>query len=207
MKKGSSPAIDISVIFLLAGESKRMPGIPKLLLPFGGTTVLEHTLATLTGFGFREFIAVAGSYRESMEPVLKKFAVKIVFNPGYREGMAASIRIGIAAASRQSQGYMICPADLPLLESGVLQRLVEVFMENPQESIVYPTVAGQPRSLAIFSRKFRTDLLKLRGDRGAREIIETYRTSAVPVEFEDETPFMDLDTPLDYHRILHLQRR
>jgi molybdenum cofactor cytidylyltransferase len=49
----------ISAIILAAGESKRM-GQPKMLMPWGQTTVIERVVLTLIEADLRDILVVTG---------------------------------------------------------------------------------------------------------------------------------------------------
>lgn len=100
----------ISAIILAAGESRRM-GQPKLLLPWGKTTVLGQVVATFAA-GLStdsktdkwietgdEFIVVTGGAREQVEELVvelvKEYPIRAIYNSEYaRGGMLSSIQVG-----------------------------------------------------------------------------------------------------------------
>ncbi|MCX6561372.1 MAG: NTP transferase domain-containing protein [Candidatus Aminicenantes bacterium] len=65
-----------SAVVLAAGESRRM-GRPKLLLPYGGSTILETVLASVQGAPIERTIVVLGFGRERIEPLVRRFPVEI----------------------------------------------------------------------------------------------------------------------------------
>ncbi len=77
---------NISAILLAAGLSSRM-GQPKLLLPWGGTTVLGQVVSTFAAAGIEEIIVVTGGAREQIEGLVAELAKDIPcpdsLQPGY----------------------------------------------------------------------------------------------------------------------------
>ena len=53
----------ILAIILAAGESKRM-GQPKMLLPWGKVTVLEHVISVFMRAGINDIVVVLGAEQE-----------------------------------------------------------------------------------------------------------------------------------------------
>ncbi len=54
----------ISAILLAAGQSRRM-GRPKLILPWGDTTVLGQVVATFAAAGIEDILVVTGGARDA----------------------------------------------------------------------------------------------------------------------------------------------
>ena len=65
----------IAAILLAAGESHRM-GQPKMLLPWGGTTVLGQVVATFAAAGIEDILVVTGGAREQVESLVANLAKK-----------------------------------------------------------------------------------------------------------------------------------
>jgi CTP:molybdopterin cytidylyltransferase MocA len=91
---------DISAILLAAGLSSRM-GRPKLLLPWGKTTVLGQVVATFARAGIEDIVVVTGGAREQVEELVvilaKDFPVRSLYNPQHIQGGNAELyssRIG-----------------------------------------------------------------------------------------------------------------
>ena len=71
----------ITAIILAAGESRRM-GNPKLVLPWGESTVIERVLSTYHSAGVEDLLVVTGGHREKVEALVKPPA-KAIFNKAY----------------------------------------------------------------------------------------------------------------------------
>jgi len=79
----------ICAIVLAAGLSNRM-GVQKLLLPFGGKTVIGHIVDQLLTSTIGEVYVVVGHQAECISAELSGRAVTIVNNPNYESGMLSS---------------------------------------------------------------------------------------------------------------------
>ncbi len=94
----------ISAVILAAGESRRM-GQPKLLLPWGETTVLGQVVSVFSAAGIEEIVVVTGGARPQVEGLVeqlaRKYPIRAVYNPDYAEGgMLSSIQAGLRDLSQ-----------------------------------------------------------------------------------------------------------
>ena len=105
-------------------------------------------------------------------------------NPAAAEGMASSIRAGVSAAPRDAR-ILITLCDQPLVTAEHLRALIAV--DAPIVATGYSGIAGVP---AIFAPSFVPELLALRGDVGARSIIERHGAHVIP--FEDAAKDVDV---------------
>jgi len=189
----------VSGILLAAGKSRRM-GQPKLLLPWGKTTILERVVDNYLKSKISELIVVIGDNKDSLREVLISKPVIIVENPYYQEGMSTSIRKGVEAASNQAEGYLIGLGDQPLITPDIIDSLISVFSdEHPGIAICsYKRKRGHP---VIFAQKFRQVLCALKGDMGGRMIIQQHFAEVKYVEVGSKSIFIDIDTPEDYQKL------
>ena len=153
----------ISAILLAAGQSTRMAPANKLLLPFRGTTLVEHMVDVLARSRVGETIVVLGHQAERVRPLLAGRPIRIAEAPDHAEGMAASIRAGLACVSHHSAGAMVCLTDLPLLEPAEIDRLIAAFEGAGDKSIVIPRHQGQRGNPVLFSLRHREEVLANRG--------------------------------------------
>jgi CTP:molybdopterin cytidylyltransferase MocA len=118
----------------------------------------------------------------------------VVVNRHWEEGIAASIRRGLAALPTTCEAAMIVLGDQVALTDDDLRRLVSAWKqeEGVIAAAVYDHHVGVP---AIFPRICFSELAQLRGDQGARLILErnSYRLARVPMA----NAAVDLDTPED----------
>jgi len=180
----------IAAVILAAGEGRRMGG-PKALLRFGGETLLHHAARAALGAGCSPVVAVTGAW----DPGLEGLAVETVPNPGAAEGMASSIRVGIAALPPAAQSVLLLTVDQPAVDEALLRRLLALAAADPSRpaACAYAGTVGIP---AVLPRPLFPELLALRGDRGAKAILLRERTATLPFP-AGET---DLDTPGDLSR-------
>jgi molybdenum cofactor cytidylyltransferase len=188
--------VRISAILLGAGESKRM-GANKLLLPWGKKIVLIHCVDTLLQSIVKEVIVVLGARTKVMESQLKGRKVRVVMNPHYRRGMSTSIRRGIRAIDPNSHGILIALADMPFVSARTINALVRAFAQGKGEIIV-PSFRGRKGHPVIFHKRYKKELLQLRGDMGGRSVIERHLEEVRLVRTKSEGVVKDIDTWKNY---------
>src|SRR5512143_2764872 len=106
----------ISAILLAAGESRRM-GEFKQLLTFAGKTFVECCADQLLGSRAGEVIVVTGHREADVRRALGNRPLRPVHNPDYREGMASSVKRGVAAVSPNAVAVLIALADQPQIDA------------------------------------------------------------------------------------------
>ena len=106
----------ISAIILAAGQSKRM-GQPKMLLPWGELTVIEHVITTFLNAGIEDMVVITGGAREQVEGAIAQYPVRKVYNSDYAAGeMLSSLQLwleGYVASGRGSVDRSRRPASGP----------------------------------------------------------------------------------------------
>lgn len=183
----------LHAIVLAAGASTRF-GSPKQLVRLAGRPLL-HTIVTraaeVTG---NALIVVLGSGAERLAPLLKHTAGSVVINHDWREGLASSIRTGIARLPASCGGALLVLGDQAAVSADDLKRLAGTWRKQPQyiAAALYAGTTGAP---AIFPRTAFADLSGLRGDAGAHTLLRRNpdRVLRVPMP----AAAFDLDTPED----------
>ena len=75
----------ITALILAAGQSKRM-GRPKMLLPWGETTVLGQVIETIQRAGIADILLITGGAREEVDVIAEKYGTQTVFNEDFANG-------------------------------------------------------------------------------------------------------------------------
>jgi molybdenum cofactor cytidylyltransferase len=164
----------VVAIVLAAGFSTRL-GTAKQDIVFEGETLLERAVRLARGVA-DDVIVVT---RE--------------LNPDAAEGIASSIRAGVRLAAPNAR-IMIMLCDQPLITIEHLRELVSI--DAPIVATGYADITGVP---AVFAPEFAAELLALRGDRGARVVIEAHREVTRVVTFEDAA--VDIDNEDDLRKL------
>ena len=192
----------VSAILLAAGESKRMGGVNKLLLPFGSSTILEQTVDTLLNSKLDDVIVVLGYGANEIRKLIASRPVTIVVNPDYHQGISTSIIAGLNLVDSQAQAVTLALGDQPLINSQAINRLVKEFY-NHDRGIVIPTYKGKRGHPIIFAIKYKEKLLELKGDIGGRQIIKEHPDDILEVVVRSEGINIDVDNISDYQSLLN----
>jgi len=193
---------NIAVLIMAAGQSSRMNGI-KQLLPWKGTTLLQHTINTILDIQKDKVFVVLGANANIIEEALTLSSQPItcITNETWQNGLGSSIACGVAHILKQEQdidGILICLADQPLLTSSYYKELIRVFTSNevPIVATRYPNKSGVP---AIFKTEIAQELIHLKEDHGARYMMSKYKETLLALDAGDQ--IVDIDTPETYKRI------
>jgi len=186
----------ISAILLGAGESKRM-GVDKLSLPWRRKTVLEHCFETLLQSEVQEIVVVLGNRNQRVKNRFQVWKTKVVVNPYSKRGMSTSIRKGLQAIHPGSAGILIALGDQPFLKTRTINALLRAF-DRREEGIIIPSFRGRMGHPVIFHKRYRKELLNLRGDVGGRTVVDRHPEEVKVVPVKSEGVVKDVDTWQDY---------
>ena len=136
-------------------------------------------------------VVVVGSHAEEVRAELEGLPLWIVENDSWKEGIASSIRVGIAALEQtEVTAGLIVLADQPLITASDLGKILAVAANNPGSMVAsYGETMGAP---ALFPREWFSHLLQLRGDQGARHLLMSNATMVRRVMLENAAT--DVDT-------------
>lgn len=182
----------IDAILLGAGRAKRM-GLNKLSLPWKGRTIFECCLTTLLRSNVKKVIVVLNERPREEGGLIHKSRVKVVINPNYKKGMSTSIRRGILAMVSKSDGILIALGDQPFLKARTINALIEAF-KREKGKIIVPTFKGKRGHPVIFHRKYKRELLRLRGDMGGKTLLDRCSHDVREVPVRSEGIIKDIDT-------------
>ncbi|WP_253379046.1 nucleotidyltransferase family protein [unidentified bacterial endosymbiont] len=178
------------VLILAAGRGERFltsgGSTHKLAAQLNGKPVLEHVIEAVETANLRGHL---------------------VCPEGGTCGMGESISLGVHA-TLEAQGWLILPADLPLIQPYSLQRVAAELEEN---SVVVPHHQHHSGHPVGFRHEHRAELLALSGDTGAKEIVRRARQrgEAKDIFLSDQGITHDIDTLADLQaaqRLIDLSR-
>ncbi len=185
-------------IILAAGASTRM-GEPKQLLPLAGRPLLLRAVDAALASSAWPVVVVLGANAERIRPLLARLPVLVAENPAWSEGMASSIRTGIAILqqfSRSLDAAIVALCDQPAFDSAVIERLVAT-QRSTARSIVASRYLGRNAAPALFLREHFPTLAALTGEEGARTLLNA--SPDLVASLDAPALAQDLDTPADYN--------
>ena len=189
----------INAIVLAAGLSTRM-GRPKLILPWGATTVIGQVVSVLAEAGVETTIVVTGGTRAEVESVLAGQAVRFAYNPQYADGeMIHSLHAGIARLDPTAQGFLLVLGDQPQIEANVVRQVMAAYQET-RPALVVPSFQMRRGHPWLVGRALWPEILALRPPQTMRDFLNRHKAATTYVEVASSSILMDLDTPEDYAR-------
>lgn len=188
-----SGAADLHAIVLAAGVSSRF-GSAKQLVRIGDRPLLSLVAGRAAEVVGHALIVVLGARAAELAPLLKHSPGSVVVNRHWREGLASSIRTGVARLPPSCAGVMLVLADQACVTAEDLRRLAGAWRRQPLAvaAAQYGATVGAP---AIFPQHVFGELSELRGDSGARALLKRHADRLVKVPMPAAA--FDLDTPDD----------
>ncbi len=184
----------VAIVLLAAGKASRMGGPHKLLATFDGISLVRIMAERACATGAPVFV-VTGHRHLEITAVLAGLPIENVHNPYFESGMASSIVAGFGAASASgSVGVLVMLADMPGVETSDLMALIQAFQAAGGEAIVRAASDGKRGNPVILPISLRSAVMALRGDVGARGIIDGCGLPVVDVEI-GRAAYLDVDTP------------
>jgi len=169
-----------TVIVLASGRGARFTAsggaVHKLSATLGGKALIEHTLAAVRASSLPWHVEDAG-------------------HPGMGDSIAAAVR-----ATHDAAGWLILPADLPLVQSHTLMNVAQTLIAPARA--VQPAYLGKRGHPVAFAPECRAALLALQGNQGASPVLQALRQAGqvVDLEVDDIGIVTDIDTLDDLAR-------
>ncbi len=169
-----------TVLLLASGRGERFRAsggrVHKLQAMLGSQTVLEHSLAAVRASGLPWHLEQAE-------------------HPGMGDSIAAAVR-----ATSGAHGWLILPADLPLIQSSTLQRVAQALQQLAGQSVavvmpVLQKIGGSRAHPVGFAATCASSLMALSGDQGAARLIKSL--GALELVVDDIGSVRDIDTVQD----------
>jgi molybdenum cofactor cytidylyltransferase len=192
----------ICAIILAAGLSSRM-GVQKLLLPFGGKTVIGHIVDQLLVSSIDEIHVVVGHNADQIFAELSGRAISIVNNPDYKSGMLSSVRCGLKSLPEKCRFVMVVLGDQPSISTELIDQMLKSFAAT-EKDILVPLYQGKRGHPILFSVKYRDEIMMHYDDMGLRGLMHEHSEEVFELEVPTASVLCDMDYPEDYRRELGL---
>ncbi len=193
---------DIAAIVLAAGTSRRYreaagPSGPatKLVARLDGKPLVRRVAETALASQARPVALVTGHARAEVEAAVAGLDVRLVHNPDYETGIASSLGAAIGALPPSVSGAVVLLGDMPLVPAALVDRLIVAFRAHPAARAVAPVYEGARGNPVLIGRSLFADIAALKGDAGARRLLEAAGADVIEVETRDPSVVFDIDTP------------
>lgn len=198
----------VAAVLLAAGMSRRFEARQtKQLLSLDGETLVHRALRLVleASDGTNVVCVVLGHAAQEVRAAIDDLLlaaphVVCLHNSDYARGQSTSVRRAIQYLQdvESVSGAYFLPVDQPWMEVALLRRLVAAHGGQAARTggakIVVPTHGRRRGSPVLFDRAFFTELQKLEGDEGGRQLLRRHPDQIHFLELETEAPLRDIDT-------------
>lgn len=195
----------IWAVVLAAGESRRM-GEPKLLLPYGESTIVGGVIQNILASRVDRVVVVLGSRWPKIRKAIQGYNVQIVVNRRFSEGMLSSIQRGLSTLPRTSRAAIIALGDQPAIPAWVVDALIESY-QREKKGLVVPVYRGKRGHPLLVDLKYREEIFQLDPAVGLRQLLERHPEDVLECRVSTPTVLKDIDDLADYRRLKEAQTK
>ncbi len=177
-------------VLLAAGGATRF-GSQKLVASFRGVPLVRHAALTLRA-SCDAALVVVGNEAAQVRDALRGVGVTLADNPDWASGLASSLRAAVAAMAPEVEAIVVMLGDQPGVEPSVIDAAIARWRAD-RPAIVAVRYAGVQDHPVLFDRAVFDELLELRGDTGAKPVIQRDPARVAFVDVEHAAP-RDVDT-------------
>jgi molybdenum cofactor cytidylyltransferase len=185
----------VCAIVLAAGKSSRMAPANKLFAEIDGIALIDRAVEAATGSTCVDTVVVVGNEAQRARQALAGRKVRVVENKDFAQGLATSLRAGIAAVPADCDAAVVLLGDMPGVTAAHVDRLVAAFAPHEDRAICVATRQGKRGNPVLWASAYFPEMLALDGDQGARALIRRHESRVCDVEMDDDGVLVDLDTP------------
>jgi molybdenum cofactor cytidylyltransferase len=196
--------LSLGVVILAAGRSTRM-GRPKLLLPWGPTSVLGHLVQQWQTLGARQTAVVSDPADVAIRAEMDRLAFSSgnrIDNPDPERGMFSSIQCAAnwAGWRQELSHWVIVLGDQPHLSYETLKRLLAFCAAWP-EMVCQPARHRRGRHPVILPRHAFSALARS-NTTTLKDFLQSMPSQIAYCQIDDPDLDIDLDRPEDYFQAL-----
>ncbi len=185
----------IAAVVLAAGTSSRMAPHNKLLIADrGGKAMIARVVENVLSSAARPIVLVTGHRAAEVAAAVGGRPVQVVHAERFADGLAASLKAGIAALGEEVAAAVICLGDMPLVTGRMLDQLIAAYDPDEGRGIVVPVYQGRSGNPVLWDRRYFAEILALEGDKGARGLLSLHAEQVAEVVLDDDAVLRDFDT-------------
>jgi molybdenum cofactor cytidylyltransferase len=189
----------VAAVVMAAGCSSRM-GQPKMVLPWGDTTVIGRVVWVLSQVGIQPIVVVTGDARSQVETALSASGAQLVFNPYFaRQEMLVSLKIGLGVLGEDVEAALVVLGDQPQIELDVVLSILERYRSR-RAALVVPSFHMHRGHPWLVERRLWRAIFDLDPASTLRDLLNRHADQIDYLNVETPSVLQDLDTPEDYQR-------
>lgn len=196
----------IAALIPAAGHSTRM-GRPKLSLPLGDLTILEHTVGALRAGGVDRVLVVVGPHVPELVPLAEFAGAESCRLGEPTPDMRSTVEHGLRWLEDHlpiPDAFLLVPADHPALDPAIIRELCVAFSSGPANTIIIPVHDGKRGHPALVAWRHVAGIRALPPDRGINTYFREHADDVRELPVSSSGVLCDLDTPEDYERLRKL---
>jgi len=194
---------DLAALVLAAGRASRYRAAggaepTKLIADYRGEPLVRWAVRAALASRARPVVVVTGHARAEVEAALAGLDLGFAHNPDFAEGLATSLRAGVAALPADVAGALVLLGDMPEASAAVADALIDAFAATPGALAAVALYAGRRGNPVLLGRGLFAEVARLTGDEGARGLIAALPPGRIAsVEVAEAGVTKDVDRPED----------
>ncbi len=187
----------ISSIVLAAGQSRRM-GQPKMLMPWGTTSVIGQVVDSLLKAGMKDIHVVSGKAMSELKEALKDYPVDTIFNKDFANGeMLMSVQVGLLSLGSESIAALIVLGDQPQIESNIVRAIMDEYQAK-HSKIIVPSFKMHRGHPWLVDKSYWQEILDLVPPMTMHNFLNKNNNDIDYLVVDTASVMEDLDTQEDY---------
>ena len=180
-------------------------GQPKLLLPLAGKTIIARLLETLEHPGIACRAVVMRQNDSALKSEVETAGAWAILPEVDPPEMRQSVEVALSAiavrfAPQPKDGWLLVPADHPVLSAMVVEKLIQAWQTASAE-ILIPMCDNRRGHPTIFSWGLAEQVPHIPADLGLNWLVRHSGASVAEIPVEDPAIFIDRDPPADYEAL------
>ena len=186
--------MNVVAILLAAGSATRF-GSDKLLHPLPHDVPIAIQAARHLKVVFeQDVLVVVRPEAQALSDLFRREGCKVVVCENAAEGMGASLACAVRAAAG-AEGFVVALADMPFIRASTIAAVRDALAAGALLAAPYFRARrGHPVGIA---GKLRAELEAMKGDEGARTLLEGKSDKLIKIPVGDPGVIRDIDTPGD----------
>lgn len=190
----------ITALVLAAGQSSRM-GALKPRLEIENKAVILWVVEAFQKAGIKDIRVIVGYHSKEVKQILTGIDVKIIENKAPEKGMFSSVKVGIESLESDTEGILLIPADIPMIRSRTIEKILEAHTAHP-DKIIFPTFLGQRGHPPFINKDCFKTILEANENANLRQVLDLFKTRWLDLPCADNGILMDMDTYADYEHMV-----
>lgn len=183
-------------------------GRPKLSLPLGDRTVIEHVVSALRAGGVETVLVVIGPHVPELAALARAAGAEVLELPEPTADMRATVEAGLRwleqrFAPSDDDVWFLAPADHPVLSPAVVRQLLAA--GEAGASLAVPVDGGRRGHPTLIRWRHVGGIRALPDGVGINVYLRGQCQEMREVPVADAGVLADLDTPEDYERLREAQ--